>query len=845
MSMILFALDLEIFQARRRASQDEAIEALRAAVRDALENFGAPAWDTEVLLIAGQVWDATQEADGGSVEAPLGFFEALSDSLNETTTPTDPPSDAQVERVATWIAVYTINASTDALAVAAQLEEDDLVLREWVTMQDADVRDLHRPLNGVQRPIGERFQVGVAELRWPGDPVGPPEGWINCRCVLRPTLGGEMAAKTVTAASDPVPDTVEPPELTEDEQIDMLMHQADFDPGTIPIHGVLLDRTEETGDRRHLAGEFSVLSVIDGPVPLRWVKSDVGMHDGAVRVASITETWQEGDRILFNGNMVQTPEAAEVLALLAEGRMGISVDMDSAVFEFEGDEGEEMQVFTEGRIRGATLVDIPALVGAWAEMGSWQDIEMLAASGCAPCQEQQEIYRTFQISDAEWDGSSSRFTDEEWCRSTIVHLEEGCTSKSEHKMPIREPGGALNRNAVHNAAARFNQVEAPEAEISAARSRLRAAYSELGEEPPEIIASSATGTFQVPGIPPQTKDAPGWITHPSETARLRRYWTEGAGAAKISWGAPGDFNRCRTQLAKYVMRPDWLAGLCANMHFDALGFWPGEHRLRTVEGAVMASAFTVVDERKTLPAAWFENPHLKMPTPVTVTQEGRVFGHIAQWGVCHTGLGLSVGDADACVAAPPSASGYAYFLTGVIDTDAGEVPVGSLTMGTGHAGERLGSHPAAAHYDNTGFAIADVTVGEDEHGIWFSGAMRPDIDEDRLREFKAATLSGDWRKVRGDYEMVAALAVNVPGFPIPRLALAASAGRQISLIAAGVVPPRTDDDAPTITPLEFVKEVRTIEARAAKAAALKQKFAAERAEIMKARRQALVKSMEG
>lgn len=844
--MIVFTLDLETFQARRRASQDEAIELLRDPVREALENFGATAWDADILRLAADIWEATQEADGGDVLPPPEFFESLSESLDQTTDPGDPPSDVQVERVATWVAVFTINASTNALAVAAQLEEDDLVLREWVTMLDPDVRDLHRPLHGVQRPIGEPFQVGTAELRWPGDPVGPPEGWINCRCVLRPTLGGEMAAKTVTAASDPVPDTVEPPELTEEEQIEVLMNQADFDPGTIPIHGVLLDRTEETGDRRHLAGEFSVLSVIDGPVPLRWVKSDVGMHDGAVRVASITETWQEGDRILFNGNLMQTPEASEVIALLAEGRMGLSIDMDSAVFEFEGEEGEEMQVFTEGRIRGATLVDIPALVGAWAEMGSWEEIEMLAASGCAPCMEQQATYRQFQISDAEWDGSSSRFTDEEWCRSTIVHLEEGCTNKSDHKLPIREPNGDLNRNAVHNAAARFNQTEAPEEELAAARRRLRAAYNELGEEPPEVIAASAdTETFQFPGIPPQTIDAPGWITHPEETSRLRRYWTDGPGAAKIAWGAPGDFNRCRTQLAKYVMRPDWLAGLCANMHFDALGIWPGQHRARNTEGTVMASAFTVVDERKTLPAAWFEDPHLKMPTPVTVTQEGRVFGHIAQWGTCHTGLGLSVGDGDACVAAPPSASGYAYFLTGVVDTDGGEVPVGSLTMGTGHAGERLGSHPAAAHYDNTGFAVADVTVGEDEHGIWFSGAMRPGLDEDKVREFKAATLSGDWRKVRGDYEMVAALAVNVPGFPIPRLALAASGGRQISLIAAGVVPPRTDEKVPTITPLEFVKEVRTIEARASKAAALKEKFRTGRTEIMKARRRALMKSLEG
>lgn len=35
--------------------------------------------------------------------------------------------------------------------------------------------------------------------------------------------------------------------------------------------------------------------------------------------------------------------------------------------------------------------------------------------------------------------------------------------------------------------------------------------------------------------------------------------------------------------------------------------------------------------------------------------------------------------------------------------------------------------------------------------------------------------------------MIAALAVNVPGFPVPRTALAASGGEQVSLVAAGVI----------------------------------------------------------
>jgi hypothetical protein len=37
-------------------------------------------------------------------------------------------------------------------------------------------------------------------------------------------------------------------------------------------------------------------------------------------------------------------------------------------------------------------------------------------------------------------------------------------------------------------------------------------------------------------------------------------------------------------------------------------------------------------------AAWFRNPHLDGPTPLTVTDDGRVYGHLALWGTCHTGF---------------------------------------------------------------------------------------------------------------------------------------------------------------------------------------------------------------
>jgi len=65
-------------------------------------------------------------------------------------------------------------------------------------------------------------------------------------------------------------------------------------------------------------------------------------------------------------------------------------------------------------------------------------------------------------------------------------------------------------------------------------------------------------------------------TDVGDTDRLKWYWAHGEGAAKIAWGQPGDFNRCRTNLGKYVPPGRELDGLCANLHHDALGVWPGQ-----------------------------------------------------------------------------------------------------------------------------------------------------------------------------------------------------------------------------------------------------------------------------
>jgi len=176
------------------------------------------------------------------------------------------------------------------------------------------------------------------------------------------------------------------------------------------------------------------------------------------------------------------------------------------------------------------------------------------------------------------------------------------------------------------------------------------------------------------------------------------------------------------------------------------------------------------------PLGWFQNPMLDEATPITITEEGRVFGHIAPWGVCHLGL-------PGCVTAPSSPSEYAYFLVGAEKTAEGvSVPVGKLTVGGGHADANAGFVAAAEHYDNVGTAVASVFAGEDEYGIWVAGYLVPGVAPETVAALQRSPISGDWRRVGGNLELVAAHAVNVPGFPVPRAKVAFSLGVQTALI---------------------------------------------------------------
>lgn len=572
-----------------------------------------------------------------------------------------------------------------------------------------------------------------------------------------------VSLAAIQEAAEKLPETEMPADELEDGEEEVT---------EIPVHGVATLEGKPTGDGRGFRPGALSFGSLPAPLGYEYVSTHGGTTSDVAIVGRIDEFWTiasptEGEGVFevrWRGVILTTKEyAARAIESIVDGSYtGLSVIVDAVTVDVE-EEREELRqrILRDQSENGGKPVEASVLEGESGieldETEIEQMLDMMVGNGTTPTTWFSEArIRRFDMvpTGAFMEGYAAlgaEFADEmtaEQIEASAQALADcGCLDDFE----VLD----LSGNPVENARA------AAEAIVAAA-------------------------------MAPGTKDGPGWITHPIPTSRIRRYWVRGKGAAKIRWGEPGDFNRCRMQLAKYVQNPEWLAGLCANMHKEALGVWPGQEGGRKL--SITASAgprhlFSLVASAEPVDAELFRNPGLTEPVGVVIDDE-RIYGYIAVWNVCHIAQPDGPGS---CTMAPRSATDYAYFRTGTVITTEGPLAVGSITMGTGHAGGQDSARAAASHYDNTGAVVADVACGEDRIGIWYSGRKRPGVTDEQIYELAASgRLSGDWRAIGGNYELIAALAVNVPGFPIPRTSLAASAdtGRMNAIIAAGVV---TDD----------------------------------------------------
>lgn len=95
-------------------------------------------------------------------------------------------SRVRAERIAR---TETIGASNFA-HVEAYRQSGLVEMKRWIAALDERTRDTHREAHGQEVPVDAPFSVGGHALMFPGDPDGPPEEVINCRCTVAPVLKG-------------------------------------------------------------------------------------------------------------------------------------------------------------------------------------------------------------------------------------------------------------------------------------------------------------------------------------------------------------------------------------------------------------------------------------------------------------------------------------------------------------------------------------------------------------------------------------------------------------------------------------------------------------------------------
>ncbi len=136
-----------------------------------------------LVRVPDEVFDlvAHQMATGINLGEGIPELRDRVDGVLSTTRSERWPNRATV--VARTEAVGSLNAGrTEAFRAAAELEPDIVFERIWLSTDDHRTRSTHVEADGQRVPLAQPFLVGGFELAFPGDPSGPPQETIQCRC---------------------------------------------------------------------------------------------------------------------------------------------------------------------------------------------------------------------------------------------------------------------------------------------------------------------------------------------------------------------------------------------------------------------------------------------------------------------------------------------------------------------------------------------------------------------------------------------------------------------------------------------------------------------------------------
>lgn len=148
--------------------------------------------------LAGEVTETTYQAIKDAMVKGVAEGEGIPDLAKRIQHVFDVADETRATRIARTEVVSAYNAGKRGAGEAAPA--DVVGGFEWIATRDSRTRDSHAGVDGQVIAAGGRFSVGGSSMAYPGDPAGPTEETINCRCTMVTLTPEQYAEATGTRA---------------------------------------------------------------------------------------------------------------------------------------------------------------------------------------------------------------------------------------------------------------------------------------------------------------------------------------------------------------------------------------------------------------------------------------------------------------------------------------------------------------------------------------------------------------------------------------------------------------------------------------------------------------------
>lgn len=197
-------------------------------------------------------------------------------------------------------------------------------------------------------------------------------------------------------------------------------------------------------------------------------------------IGSVNDLREDSHGLKFKARFSRSDKAQRIRQDVLDGHLrGTSFIYEPINAKAGRFNGKAVRFLHELRLHEVTIAVGPLTVNPLAMITSAKAIDVKA------------------VVDRPWDGSAARFTPEQYRRSCLIDTGEGETdAKTRYKLPVREPNGDLNRNALGPAAGALAGARTAMTGVSgeqkqrAARALIRL-YGEADMDPPDNLRRMA------------------------------------------------------------------------------------------------------------------------------------------------------------------------------------------------------------------------------------------------------------------------------------------------------------------------------------------------------------------